>query len=678
MVSGIKQFAVTYLRFLLDDLASTLDRASQQDNISTGSDATFELASFWLRRCLSEDEKCRQSSAATGTPFVPTRLIDVSNDVVRLIESENDIKGDNADRRYVALSHCWGLIPIIRTLIANYKDHQRNIDPVRLSKTFRDAVHATRKLGFRYVWIDSLCIIQDSKSDWEAEAATMCDVYRNATLTIAAAHAPGGDVGCFQNRDGLLQFPFIVELPHPRTAGAELQKLHRILFTSYGRSQGLGGPEPPLYGRAWVLQEQLLSARMLIFDGSQIRWECLSSHGSERSPQGGMSRHIGHQKEIRKGINGNLDLFNIPGIEDRDTGLRGQLQHWFYAVMDYTHRGMTKPSDRLVALDGVAQALKGHTNQEYYAGLWSQHFWLGLLWSISHTNEYTPTTTDAFNLEKNEHVRHEEGLAPSWSWVAVTVPIVYTVPAIMYIERVCEILSTFVSGSPTKQSGKVEIRGHLRTGYVNSIYPYAIREAAEALPEMTSRKPRGSKNLISFRGRAFHPNDFFVFSDADPSSGLYRMSSQNWRFVRGTFRPDEIINPSTQVTFIAIAQQNTGYTPESLIPTHTRTDPLQVYSLALVPTGREEGEYRRVGYAVWEDCSWYGYMCGRKSRPGRDIERAEGWRGMMSLGGLEHMGWSRAVDGKGVHQHRFQGDALSDRDKFHNDVRMEEKTIFIV
>ncbi|KAF1964876.1 HET-domain-containing protein, partial [Bimuria novae-zelandiae CBS 107.79] len=373
-----------------------------------------------MKRCLDGHEACRGGSDTAVGSWVPTRLIDVADDAVRLVELK-DVVQDGEDRRYVALSHCWGKILIIRTLLENYEQHKRNIDSGKLSKTFREAIHVTRKLGLRYIWIDSLCIIQDSKSDWEAEAATMCDVYRNAVVTIAAASAPGGDVGCFQDRDGIVQLPFLVDISSTASEpNVDTEKPRQLVFTSYGRTQQADGPiaEPPLYGRSWVLQEQLLSPRMLIFDDLQLRWECNASHGSERTPLGGISRHIGHHKAIRTGIFASDEFFSIPSMADKAQAAKYQLQYWMHTVMDYTHRGMTKPSDRLVAIDGIAQALSRHTTQTYYAGLWSQDFWLGLLWSIPHTAEYTPTTTDAFDFDANPHVRHADAIAPSWSWTS--------------------------------------------------------------------------------------------------------------------------------------------------------------------------------------------------------------------------------------------------------------------
>ncbi|KAH7346932.1 heterokaryon incompatibility protein-domain-containing protein, partial [Pyrenochaeta sp. MPI-SDFR-AT-0127] len=333
--------------------------------------------------CVNGHDKCRPSAIGDATSFIPTRLLDVSNGSIRLIESRDEIR-EGSDRRFVALSHCWGLVPIIRTLKENYKEHCESIAPERLSKTFQEAIHTTRKLGYRYIWIDSLCIKQDDEADWAAEAATMCDVYQCAVLTIAAAHAPGGDVGCFAERDGLLKLPIYVELPETASSTSPT----RVLFTSYGRVKDVGGGDPALYGRAWVLQEQLLSPRMLIFDGQQIKWECLTMHGSESSPTSGTTRHGLYHKFVRSGIMDEYEYFDHVDAKEeqfQDTHFWARLKHqyWCFIVMDYTHRGMTKSKDRLVALAGIGKALERHTKNTYLAGLWSEHFTTGLLWFIA-------------------------------------------------------------------------------------------------------------------------------------------------------------------------------------------------------------------------------------------------------------------------------------------------------
>lgn len=677
-----------------DEIVEALRRSSELPNENTGSAGAIQLAASWINECVSNHDGCRVPSTRESSGFVPTRLVDVSKDPICLVNSAEHFLGKDTDRRYVALSHCWGTIQIIRTLKENYQQHLTHIGTEQLSKTFADAILATRNLGFRYIWIDSLCIIQDDSEDWAKEAATMCDVYQYADLTLAAAHASGGNVGCFKNRDGLLQVPFVVEVPQKEFPGSPAH----IVFTSYGRSEGLGGPSPPLYGRAWVLQEQILSPRMLIFDGSQLRWECLTTHASERTYSGGMSRHAGHQKAIRKAIVEDEDFFTI------GDGAHYQHMNWCYAVMDYTHRGMTQSKDRLVALAGIAQALGRYTKSEYLAGLWSQFFWTGMLWSISHVNEYVSTTQDAFDLDKNPHTRHPEPIAPSWSWASVTVPVVYPTPTITSLDPICHFQSSDMVGGAAVQTGRVWIKGHTRKGFVNAIYPYAIREApSKKLGHMTMQKHEGQKDRIIYQGRAIDPNAYFLFSHTRPNLAKFWGSdlhptiqltrNADWRLVRGTFRPDEIISPMKEITFLAIAQQHAGTRPPSFRTTHEPDDPLSVYTVALVPvrgSGEKTVEYRRVGYAVWTDCAWYGYNCGQKERPGLGVERPGKWtpeHGWQTNDGLFDTlsWWTKWKDlelyksgGGAKHVHEYEADALPNFKKYRNSVDITEEVVVIV
>lgn len=490
----------------------------------------------------------------------------------------------------------------------------------------------------------------------------MCNIYQKATLTIAAAHAPGGDVGCFKKRDGVLQLPLVLQFPaNPRAL--------RAIFTSYGRAEALSAPEPPLYGRAWVLQEQILSPRMLIFDGTQLRWECLCMHGSERSPQGGMSRHIGHHKSIRTGLMSERDFFTLDEYDDGSAS-RYQHQEWCFAVMDYTHRGMTKASDRLVAISGIADAVKTKTQNRYLAGLWSDQLWLGLLWSIPFEAEYTPTTTHAFDLDRNEHVRHQSPVAPSWSWVSVTAPVVYPTPTIgtEFIQPICHIQSASVDGPPARQTGSLHLRGHVRTAYVNSVYPYAMREAASTRPDMVYQPKAGEFVLMTHRGLSFHPSDYFLYSAQRPSTPL------DWQLMHGEWRPDEVLDPCTEITFVAIAQQTRGARRTA----HLDGDPLEVFTIGLVPTGRAPNEYRRVGYGVWNRCAWYGYVCGPGGINARGLTRNRDrwfWR---TVEWARHASPAAVELADGVHDHRFEADALPEVGAYHKKVKVQTRDMAIV
>jgi hypothetical protein len=122
-------------------------------------------------------------------------LIDVGTDSsdVRLYLSK-DLPPD-AD--YLTLSHCWGTLQIEKLTSTNLASMLNWIRHGKLSKTFRDAIVITRRLGHRYLWIDSWCILQDRLDDWQQEAAQMVKVYLCAFLNIAALDAPDGETGCF-------------------------------------------------------------------------------------------------------------------------------------------------------------------------------------------------------------------------------------------------------------------------------------------------------------------------------------------------------------------------------------------------------------------------------------------------------------------------------------------------
>ena len=86
---------------------------------------------------------------------------------------------------YIALSHCWGDVSaIFTTTKATFEDRLLEIPWSKLPKSFQDAISITRAIHVEYLWIDSLCIIQDDSEDWKAESVKMAEVYSGAYLTI--------------------------------------------------------------------------------------------------------------------------------------------------------------------------------------------------------------------------------------------------------------------------------------------------------------------------------------------------------------------------------------------------------------------------------------------------------------------------------------------------------------
>lgn len=150
-----------------------------------------------------------------------------------------------------------------------------SIDCKALSKTFLDAIEVTRSLGLRFLWIDSLCIIQDSIEDWATQSAVMGLIYRNSICTIAATAAVDGRDGCFYTRDSSLAEPCKVIISTHRDYGDPSSTMVTSLYVivpQYIWSDGVNNA--PLNQRAWVLQERILSPRTIHFSKYQLFWEC--------------------------------------------------------------------------------------------------------------------------------------------------------------------------------------------------------------------------------------------------------------------------------------------------------------------------------------------------------------------------------------------------------------------
>lgn len=384
-----------------DPLLDTLQACVALENASTGSEASFEMARFWLAECLYRHPDCERDMSG----WLPTRILDVGpghGNTPRLVETAN-LKHSSNHVAFVALSHCWGPKQVITTTLSTLADRKRGIAWNELSKTFQDAVTTTRSMGQCYLWIDSLCIIQDSVQDWMTESVQMCTVYERAIFTIMAAHASGGDEGCFVKRDGLAQLPLTLQFHSPDKSHMQTACFQ---FPDHGQSL-LPRFSPALFTRAWVLQEQFNSHARLIFFGEEVHWECRTMCGSEQRPLNG--------KMIWDLISGPGSLAVEEGSDHEHDFLDAMHTKWYELVKNYTRRAITKSSDRLIAIDGVAQSLQKRTSSRYLAGLWSDGLPIGLLWYIPWT--LTKSGSWHGNVKETETYlssRHDQPLAPTW------------------------------------------------------------------------------------------------------------------------------------------------------------------------------------------------------------------------------------------------------------------------
>lgn len=164
---------------------------------SNNSYASLRTVQMWIRDCLKNHTGCHNSVSQDRA--LPTRLIDLG-ETDRILLKLCLGRHIATETPYVSLSHCWGDKTFLRLLQSNLSRFQEQIPLEKLPKTFKDAIELTKRLGIRYLWIDSLCIVQDSSEDWLHESGRMANVYRFALVNIAATRAQDGEVGRFTER----------------------------------------------------------------------------------------------------------------------------------------------------------------------------------------------------------------------------------------------------------------------------------------------------------------------------------------------------------------------------------------------------------------------------------------------------------------------------------------------
>ncbi|KAI7783421.1 hypothetical protein LA080_011982 [Diaporthe eres] len=266
------------------------------------------------------------------------------------------------------------------------------IDLRETPQTFIDAVNIARRLGLRYLWIDSLCICQDDANDWARESSRMVDVYSNAHVVIAANRSDDCNGGIFHSRMARPETTF--KLP----GGADhvqamllFQSDQRVAFTA---TEFLG---EPLTRRGWALQERVLAKRVIHYNTRQVYFEC---------DQGIFAEDGSHKKERYCRLNDRLaPSLEIPtgnssaSLPDYEADLR----IWDALVWGYGRRKLSKPTDRLPAISGLARLFHKRFGGQYVAGIWSKAMMEGLAWQG--LGERAPASQDQY-------------IGPSWSWAS--------------------------------------------------------------------------------------------------------------------------------------------------------------------------------------------------------------------------------------------------------------------
>lgn len=324
----------------------------------------------WINRCQVSHPDC----AWPRDNVLPTRVIDVGSDLEEPFVFESlGTKGE-----WATLSHSWGGKVPLSTISTTLEQHKSCIPLRDLPQTFRDAVILSRRLAFRYLWIDSLCIVQDSHEDWYSESSQMLRVYADASLNFSAAAAKNAMEGMYQSADRLrrLNTSLASFLSHAQSYGIQ----GRVYVASTGEGPFIHQQNEPLHKRAWVLQESILSPRRIELASSQLYWGCRTTSHKEGSPDT-MDNTVAVSLRGRQ-------LLKLPFVQLADNPNLANSQHplmWWYAMLyhEYLSRSITKDDDILPALSGVAQFLAQRIGYRYEAGLWLEDMHRGLLVSMA-------------------------------------------------------------------------------------------------------------------------------------------------------------------------------------------------------------------------------------------------------------------------------------------------------
>lgn len=327
-------------------------------------------------------------------------MISISSDTIRLLETNGEVG------QYATLSHCWGKMTTSTryrtTTQSTLEEKKCGIPITELPKTFRDAITICRGLSIPNIWIDSLCILQDSSDDWAREAAQMAEIYQNSIVTIAADGAEDGHGGCFVGKDRAsreLEFKIPKAKGAPSTCIKVRQQRIRGRWDEVAHYKRLH-PRSKLSTRAWVLQERLMPVSILHFTSAEMAWECATNLKCECKTEADPI---------------SMDAFTGSLISSRRPLSKSEegehLSHWYRLVEEFSQRRLTYESDRLPALSGLFSMVQKQTKRTYALGLWKEEMALGMMWRTRNTHH----SGDEYPCK-----RQDTYCAPSWSWASVT------------------------------------------------------------------------------------------------------------------------------------------------------------------------------------------------------------------------------------------------------------------
>lgn len=377
----------------------------------------------WLKQCQNHHLLCPRGSQSR----LPSRILDVSPGVDKSYITLHVSHPDEM-AAYLALSYRWGGPQHVTLTSSTLEAAHKGVQVDTLPQTLKDAVQVTRELGIRYLWVDALCIMQDSAEDKMTEISRMHHYYQNATVAIQPT-------GLLSVQDGFLErytnAPNAAATPPTNSLVASEEQCTRLFRIPYFTLSDAEDSiilekdpimyEPwnePLNRRAWVLQERLLGRQALIFPSTGgLVWQCQAGEKVDGRVYVSKSANEGRERLMRPTLSTPPQLTEINAS-------------WRAIVVNYSGRDMTDPGDKLIAIGAIAEHYYQYYGSKlgaYCAGLWYNSLVTDLCWYV----------------EDSLRKRPELDRAPTWSWASVEgqLSLSYTDLAFQNSDSLVEVLS---------------------------------------------------------------------------------------------------------------------------------------------------------------------------------------------------------------------------------------------
>jgi hypothetical protein len=421
---------------------------------NTGCEASINLVRSWLAQCLHSHQREVVPLDTHGRALAacPTRVASTLYAAARLLlitpSHVLTIPSSEVTEPYATLSYSWGEGP--QWPWGPHRIARESIDAMvrqglcrkKLPKTISEAVCVTEKLGLRFLWVDALCILQDNK-DFVIESLKMATIYAQALVNISAGHGTDSAAGLFNRCSRSQHHNFSVCIPvdfhldgkfsrlyfcqrresKPRWNDPALPASLNVEPDAYRAEVDRG----PLAQRAWVCQERICSPRTIHFGATQLFWQCNQALRSEDNLGTVETKEPSwYPIDQWKSLFFPMDFESFTTVKNPITGeyqystVEDFTDDWRSAIVKvwtediipkhYSHRALTKHSDKLLAIAGLAKRIwQKDASMRYVAGLWlDSSLPENLLWYASPGNR-----------------RITPYVAPSWSWASLVGRVTY-------------------------------------------------------------------------------------------------------------------------------------------------------------------------------------------------------------------------------------------------------------